>query len=273
MAEKLYWTVFDNQNFKPVTVVIQKSRRANPLVVHTDKLKIYLGDTPSTWWTGGDGGSEDESPGIPVRTEASGTRETVTLDGADNSVPRVQIGTTDRGPNLLNGSDDESQLPSVLGPSGRDRPARQRRPPVYLKDYVHELTCAHICSSSMMSARDVAYECFLCRQVVKGPKSIVRHYLCQHRYLVTAKPRDFTLPHGVELEQRRFLQPSVPADEALFQAKYGSYYKQRDGDGTSGLDPNVGARLDMPGSPLSPEADVAPVLLVPVAVTEGVATT
>ena len=77
----------------PVTVVIQKSRRANPLVVHTNKLKIYLGDTPSTWLTGGGGGggSEDESPGTPVRTEASGTRGTVTLDGADNSVPSVQI--------------------------------------------------------------------------------------------------------------------------------------------------------------------------------------
>ena len=64
-----------------VTVVIQKSR-SHPLVVHTDKLKIYLGDTPSTWLTGGGGGSEDESPGTPVRTESSGTRGTVTLDGA-----------------------------------------------------------------------------------------------------------------------------------------------------------------------------------------------
>ena len=36
----------------PVTVVIQKSRMANLIVVHTDKLKIYLGDTPSTWLTG-----------------------------------------------------------------------------------------------------------------------------------------------------------------------------------------------------------------------------
>ena len=102
----------------PVTVVIQKSRRANPLVVHTDKLKIYLGDTPSTWWTGEGGGSEDESPGTPVRIEVSGTRETITLDGADNSVPSVQIGTTDREPKLLNGSENESQLPSALGPNG-----------------------------------------------------------------------------------------------------------------------------------------------------------
>ena len=105
----------------PVTVVIQKSRRANPLVVHTDKLKMYLGDTPSIWLTGGGGGSEDESPGTPVRTEASGTWGTVTLDGAHNSVPSLQIGTTDREPNLLNGSEDESQLPSALDRSGRDR--------------------------------------------------------------------------------------------------------------------------------------------------------
>ena len=58
------------------------------------------------------------SPGTPVRTESSGTRGTVTLDGADNSIPRVQIGTTDRQPNLLNGSEDESPLPSALGPNG-----------------------------------------------------------------------------------------------------------------------------------------------------------
>ena len=172
---------------------------------------------------------------------------------------------------MLYGSEDESPLQSALGPSGRDMPARHCRPPVYLKDYVHELTCSHICSSSKMSATDVAYECFLCRQVAKCPKSIVRHYLSQHRYLVTAKPRDFNLTHGVKLEQCRFLQPSVPADEALFQAKYRSYYKRRDGGGTSGLDPYVGAKLDVPGSSLSP--DVAPVLLVGAAVTEAVAPT
>ena len=68
---------------------------------------------------------------------------------------------------------------------------------------------------------------------------------------------------------------SVPAaaDEALFQAKYRSYYKQRDGDGTSELYLDVGAKLDVPGSPLSPEADVAPVLLVRAAATEAVAPT
>ena len=249
-------------------MIIQKSRSANPLVVHTDKLKMYLGDTPGTWLTDGGGGSEDESTGTPIRTESSGTRATITLNGANNSVPSVQIGTTDREPNLLNSSEDESPLSSALGSRGKDRPTRQRRPPVYLKDYVHELTFARICSSSKKSARDVAYECLLCR-----PKSIVRHYLCQYRYLVTAKPRDFTLPHGGELEQFRFLQPSVPTDEALFQAKYRSYYKQRDGDGTSGLDPDVGAKLEVPGSPLSPEANVAPVLLVRAADTEAVAPT
>ena len=76
----------------------------------------------------------------------------------------------DRKPNLLNGSEVESPLPSDLGPSGRDRPARQRRPLVYLKDYEHELTCARICSCRKMSARDVPCECFLCRQVAKEPK-------------------------------------------------------------------------------------------------------
>ena len=90
---------------------------------------------------------------------------------------------------------------------------------------------------------------------------------------MTAKPRDFTLPLGVELEQCRFLQPTVSADEALFQAKYRTYYKQRDGDGTSGLDPDVGAKLDVPGSPLSPDPDVAPVLFVRAAVTDSVAST
>ena len=63
--------------------------------------------------TGGGGGSEDESPDTPVRTEASGTMGTVTLDGADNSVPSVQIGTTDREPNLLNGSEDESRCQAL----------------------------------------------------------------------------------------------------------------------------------------------------------------
>ena len=133
-----------------VTVVIQKSLRANSLVVHTDKLKIYLCDIPSTWLTGEGGGSENESPGTLVRTESSGTRVTVTLDGADNLVPRVQIGPTDREPNLLNGSEDESSLPSALSPSDRDRPPRQRRSPVYLMDYLHKLTCAVRCRPEML---------------------------------------------------------------------------------------------------------------------------
>ena len=101
---------------------------------HTDKLKMYLGDTTSSLLTGGGGGSEDEFPGTLVRTESSVTWGTVTLDGAGNLVPHVQIGTTDREPNLLNGSDDESPLPSALSQRGRNRSARQRRRPVYLKD-------------------------------------------------------------------------------------------------------------------------------------------
>ena len=125
--------MYDNKNFKSSNGGNSKVTQCQSIAVLTDKLKIYLGDTPSTWLTGGGGGSEDETPGTPVWTEFSGTRRTVTLDGANNSVPSVQIGTTDREPNLLNGSEDESQLPRALGPSGRDRPARQRRQPVYQK--------------------------------------------------------------------------------------------------------------------------------------------
>ena len=32
-----------------VNFVIQKSERSDPIVVHTDKLKHYFGDTPNSW--------------------------------------------------------------------------------------------------------------------------------------------------------------------------------------------------------------------------------
>ena len=55
MAEKLYWTDCKCSNGRN-----SKLCRANPLVLHTDKLKNYVGDTPSTWLIGGGGDSEDE---------------------------------------------------------------------------------------------------------------------------------------------------------------------------------------------------------------------
>ena len=33
----------------PVTAAIQKSRRADRLVVHIDKLKLYVRDAPASW--------------------------------------------------------------------------------------------------------------------------------------------------------------------------------------------------------------------------------
>ena len=58
----------------PVTVVIQKSPKANTLVVHTDKLKRFLAEVPRTWLPSIDSWSEDGppsvivTPGTPIRT-------------------------------------------------------------------------------------------------------------------------------------------------------------------------------------------------------------
>ena len=45
----------------PVNVVIQQSRRSKPLVVHVDKLKPCLAETPPSWLTDDNVESEEKS--------------------------------------------------------------------------------------------------------------------------------------------------------------------------------------------------------------------
>lgn len=68
----------------PVTMAIQKSCRANSLVVYTVKFDIYLGDISSTWLTDVGGGSESEFSGTPVRTELSGIKGIMTRMAPNN---------------------------------------------------------------------------------------------------------------------------------------------------------------------------------------------
>ena len=49
VAAELCWTVPRGPTVGPCPNVVQKSRRAKEIVVHSDKLKKYLGLTPNAW--------------------------------------------------------------------------------------------------------------------------------------------------------------------------------------------------------------------------------
>jgi len=91
------------RKIEPVNVVLQRSRKAKPFVVHINKLKKCLGDTPPSWLISS--GSGDTVPEVsdPVRSEC-----------VDGGAPRAPINAV-----------------------GQDYPTvkRRRRPPQYLAHY------------------------------------------------------------------------------------------------------------------------------------------
>ena len=131
------------------TLVIQRSRRAKPKVVHKDKVKQYLGDPPVSWLrrqtTGEHSGAEEQlapprnTPRPPIRSLDS-PQDTAPEDSTTCSVPEnLQLPDSQRGDMTeLNGSAKRrSKMNLVVEPPVTT--SRARRKPDYLRNYVCEV--------------------------------------------------------------------------------------------------------------------------------------
>jgi hypothetical protein len=131
------------------TFVIQKSKRSKSVVVHKDKLKLYVGETPKTWLGLQDTELSDRpvTPAQPESTPADGERQ-------PGSSRRRASPTT---------NDDIDGVVSL--PAEGTRPARARRRPRRLRDYV---SCVNnlICDS-----KNVLPHCnYIVSCALKGPQ-------------------------------------------------------------------------------------------------------
>ena len=119
----------------PDNLVLQKSQRAKPFVVHADKVKRCFGETPTSWLT---------APGNDADPQATTTVTVPVEAGPDvenaipkETVPRRRVRVLDRAPTT-------STLPTIDGANEGDgerdaesRPRRtSRHPPRHLNDFV-----------------------------------------------------------------------------------------------------------------------------------------
>ena len=98
----------------PVNFIIQKAQRADPLVVHVDKLKFCESKTPSSWLlptASGESGPDNQSP-PDVQTINTNTKEGAQL------------------------STDVTDQPGTGPSSPQMSSKRLRKPPKWAADYV-----------------------------------------------------------------------------------------------------------------------------------------
>ena len=104
----------------PVTVGIQKSRKAKPFVVHIDKVKPYLAATPKSWLAEPNLMDSDEQHNDKVMAEHQlSQQEEVRLDS--------EVIPTTSSPNSMDTYAVEASI--------QTRPKRTTRPPKHLDDY------------------------------------------------------------------------------------------------------------------------------------------
>jgi Integrase zinc binding domain len=121
----------------PVNYLIQKSARSDPIVVHVDKLKTYIGDTPMSW----------------LLNSSSPTPEDANIDDCE-MIRQDNPGNSLRSPNAreisqqsttkLSRENDETdnsvtESVNVDNHTEQDRSTRVRRRPNWLNDFVTEM--------------------------------------------------------------------------------------------------------------------------------------
>ena len=192
---------------EPNNVVLQKSRRGKPFVVHHDKVKLFHGDPPGSWkpqtvtsrapndadGVGGEPteprGGHDETgneggEGVGVRTSAE-EDEVERRRGGDGE---GDDGAAAAGCEILT-TFPSSVLPVILPdpvpdlPDGdRVRSARKKRRPAFLNDY----TCRCISVLGNMSGERGrstyrgASRCTICQRVYSRGDSLLRHMKAIH---------------------------------------------------------------------------------------------
>ena len=123
----------------PVNVKIQLSRRAQPFIVHVDKLKLCLGETPNSWLS--EPPEEGQSPaGFELQTEED-VRETLpkVLEESENELDEERI------EDVNSPNDTAPEVEGILMPESEvlveeeglpQRPSREKRRPQKLTGYV-----------------------------------------------------------------------------------------------------------------------------------------
>jgi hypothetical protein len=137
----------------PSNAVIQKSRRSKPIVAHMDKLKICLGDHPTSWLTSAD--SADVTA-ITGRDDAAGnqnfiqppTEQRSAIAGADMPLNDGE-GDMKSARQRASGESTKAVAPAnaelgVENSSSSDEarrvvPSRRKREPRYLQDFVRRV--------------------------------------------------------------------------------------------------------------------------------------
>ena len=113
----------------PVTYAIQKSMKAQTLIVHTDKLKPFLGDAPRSWLTVY---QHSEQPTcLKDMDSLSSTADVVVDQLVSDERP---LDTVDKSPETTEMFPSDVDMPEQT----HERPRRQRRTPNYLADYVQQ---------------------------------------------------------------------------------------------------------------------------------------
>ena len=131
----------------PVTVEIQRSQKAKSFVVHIDKVKPFLAETPKSWLT--------EANSVDTEDQQVATTCTTNDEvGKNQPNPQVEV----RKDNVMitetaTPPDDSHVAYTVDEVPFRTRPKRTVRPPKYLEDfeYSNKRICIIRARSTMRS--------------------------------------------------------------------------------------------------------------------------
>jgi hypothetical protein len=126
----------------PVTYRIQRSAKADPLIVHVDKLKLFEGIPPHTWLVETSNNAvptysvSDDLNSDEVLTQSQRQATLVNADSTTTQVTRSLDSTVAANRDKSNVTPPE--LMSESDPARLPRPRRQRRQPLWLNNFIQQ---------------------------------------------------------------------------------------------------------------------------------------
>jgi len=165
------------QVIEPNNVVLQKSRRGKPFVVHRDKVKLFSGDPPNSWEPRTTASQVPDGADIVDGRRLTENRNATDGNGADDATVRDRRNDGDDGDVEERKADAVSLTPNLSGSppgSGPDlpdsdhvRPARNRQRPLHLNDYSCHVTAGDVLAS-LDTAERRGGEKKRCREMTSG---------------------------------------------------------------------------------------------------------
>ena len=159
-------------------LVLQKTNRSKPFVVHKDKVKIFLGEAPTPWVLRDD--QEDEHTGDTVVSPESCTSNVERTRGRpkQNKLAKTKPVLSEVCPPEGSANLDS---PVVVNDENLVRPVRNKRSPRYLTEFVRAVyRVADI--DEVMPRKRCLTKCPVpgCQQVVTRQDSLTRHIRRHH---------------------------------------------------------------------------------------------